>query len=154
MVKRDAEDWMTPKVRANVIRETFEAMAAVGYRRWRDEDPDLADGLAGPPSREGQEQFRKHYFEDHFAELQAMVEETPDDRLLDMRDEWIERANTMGLKEWQEALRNEVAHDEALRREMWERGEEVDRPTSPKSVLGYDLAEPSPAPGPGLTRGR
>lgn len=194
MKRGDSENWLTPKARANVIRETFDNITAVGFTKWK------AEELLGWGYEVGDED-RQYYFEEfekaNFADFQKMAEKATDTRLLDMRDEWSERANTMGLKEWQEVLsqgrggqpfydqlarenaaaeearteepgreeggvpvaewgplREEIARDEALRRAMWERGERADRPTSPKSVLGYDLAEPSPAPEQGQARGR
>jgi hypothetical protein len=55
----------------------------------------------------------------HFAEFEAMTKATPDNRLLDMRADWIDKANAMGLLEWQQALsRNDRPWQEAFALEM------------------------------------
>jgi hypothetical protein len=60
-----------------------------------------------------------------------------------------------GIAQHQElgALGKEIAHDEQLRREAWERGEKVERPTSPaKSLADLKAASPEPSPSPQHTR--
>ncbi len=98
------KDKLDPQERATVIRETFDAIATLGFVKFQ------AEELMGWGYLVGEED-RQHYFKEfeknHFAEFEAMAKTAPDDRLLDMRAYWIEKANAMGLTAWQEALSRE-----------------------------------------------
>jgi hypothetical protein len=97
MSKQD--DWMTSAMRRNVIRETFEIVTAIEFSKYRDATQGLGKELA--------EDDRKAYFalaeQKQFADFQKSVENVSDNQLIDLRDEWIEKAGALGMTEWREA---------------------------------------------------
>jgi hypothetical protein len=109
-------DQLKPHEREAVIRETFEAIAAVGFGKWQAEELMAFGYLAG-------EEDRQHYVKEckknHFAEFEAMAAGTTDERLLDARAYWIDKANAMGLSEWQRLLsRDDRPWHEEFRRQV------------------------------------
>jgi hypothetical protein len=109
-------DKLDPQSRANVIREIFEAIASVGFVKWQAEEL-MAFGYL--PGEEDRQHYLKEFEKNHFAEFEAMTKATPDNRLLDMRADWIEMANAYGLLKWQEELsRDDRPRHEAFAQEM------------------------------------
>jgi hypothetical protein len=91
---------LTPQERANVLRETFEAMAAVGFMKWKAEE--LALGYK--VTAEDRPDYVKELEKIMWSDLQRMAAHTPDARLLDAREYWLDKADKMGLREWQRVL--------------------------------------------------
>lgn len=105
--------YLSPRQRAAVIRETFEAITAVGFAEWKAEERALGNELTKDDWRLYCHEFEKN----HFAEFEKLAAGAPDDRLLDARADWIERANVAGLRDWREER-------EAARPAMPERSQE------------------------------
>lgn len=164
MSKDDTKSGLPAAMRKALIRETFEAIAAVGLTKWKAEE---IMGWGYEPGEEDRQHYFRQFEKDHFAEFEKMAESASDDRLLDLRADWIEKANSMGLTEWQEillegrggepfteAVEQEVAQNQSTRRPGREQSESTERASPARSVLGYDLPEPSTTPTPDKSRGR
>jgi len=123
-VEEQGDRDMDPQQRSAVVREAFEAITAVGFMKWKAEE--LALGYEG--DRGGPAALLQGVRKEQFAGFQKMAANASEDRLLDVRDFWIDKANVMGLKEWQQvlsagqgakpwykALQQEIAADALLR---------------------------------------
>src|SRR5262249_20736634 len=89
---------LNPHERASVVREIFEAITAVGFAKWKAEE--LEQGW-GDPGEKGRRAYFAEFRKNHFAEFEQIAAAASDNRLLDMRNEWIEQANAAGLNERQ-----------------------------------------------------
>lgn len=88
---------MTREQRAIVIRETFEAITSVGFAKFITEEMLWHGNRVTEADRELYAcEFRKN----NFAEFERMTIGVPDARLLDVRQDWIEKANAVGLLDW------------------------------------------------------
>jgi hypothetical protein len=98
--RKDPSNHLDPEQRAATVRETFECITAVGFMKWKAEELALGNELTEEDRKLYFREFEKNYFTD----FQKMTANASDDRLLDAMEFWIDKANTMGLKEWQEVL--------------------------------------------------
>lgn len=111
---------LTPVQREAVFRETFEALTAVGFMNFKAEELTLGNELTEEDRRLYFREFEKSYI----AGFQRRAANASDDRLLDDRQYWTEKANAMGLKEWQQVFskgRGAKPFYETVRQELAER---------------------------------
>jgi hypothetical protein len=148
---KDQRNHLDPEQRAAVIRETFEAITAVGFMKWKAEE---LMGFGYEVSEEDRQHYFREFEKDFFPDFQKLTANASDDRLLDAMEFWTDKANAMGLKEWQEVLSEGQGAQpwyEALAREVAadERFPPVSQEQAGRSsVLGYRLPEPCPEPSP------
>src|SRR5262249_7040977 len=91
---------LTPQERAAIIHETFEAISTVGFTKWQAEELMGYGYLAG---QEDKEYYFRNFKEAAFADFEKMSAASSDERVLDARQFWIEKAKAMTLTEWQVA---------------------------------------------------
>src|SRR5439155_4344717 len=73
---------LSPEERAAVIRETFEAVTAVGFMKWKAEE---LDGWGYEVCEEDRQHYFREFEKDYFADFQKMAANASDARLLDDR---------------------------------------------------------------------
>jgi hypothetical protein len=91
---------LTPQQRAALLRQTFHSITAVGFMKWKAEELALGNKL----SDKHRKAYFDHFKKNNFQEFLKMAGKASDERLLAAKGFWIAKAETMGLKEWQEVL--------------------------------------------------
>jgi hypothetical protein len=84
-----------------LLRQTFEIIASVGFAKWRREELARGERL----TEEDRHLYFKHFEQRYWPEFEKKAANVPDDRLMDVRDDWVEMSNAIGLLEWQERAR-------------------------------------------------
>jgi hypothetical protein len=93
MAKSPAK-YFTAKARAKLIREAFDAFATVGFLKWKREEIER-HGTAPEVVEADRASYVKDLERVAWAEFHDMAAEAADIRLLDMRQDWIERAESL-----------------------------------------------------------
>jgi hypothetical protein len=91
---------LTPPQRAAVVRQTFHAMTAVGFMKWKAEELALGNKLSDKHRKAYFDHFKKSYY----PEFLKTAGKASDERLVAAKAFWINKAEAMGAKEWQELL--------------------------------------------------
>ncbi len=100
MSRGDIPHHLNAKQRDAVILETFEAITAVGFMKWKAEE--LALGYE--VSEKDRQLYMREFEKRHFPNFQKLAANSSIDRLFDAREFWIGKADAMGIKEWQHIL--------------------------------------------------
>jgi hypothetical protein len=96
------------KEREAVTRDIFETIAAMGFQTWREQYPqDVEKALdEGSTLDQLREQYVHAFEKIAWAELKEMAKSASYSQLLNVREEWIERADALGMMQWQQAKDN------------------------------------------------
>jgi hypothetical protein len=98
---REGPNYLSPEQRAALVRETFEAVATVGFMQWwKSERPEDIE-RSGYTPRELRQSYVKELEKGFWADFQTMAAKASDDRLYGVLAEWKSAGNSMGLKEWE-----------------------------------------------------
>jgi hypothetical protein len=91
------------KERQTVVRDIFESIAAIGFLTWRQQHRhDFETLLAELTLDRLRESYVIEFEKIAWTEIKQMAENATDERLLDVRQEWIDRADAAGLLQWRQ----------------------------------------------------
>ncbi|HYT91676.1 MAG TPA: hypothetical protein VEL76_23385 [Gemmataceae bacterium] len=88
--------YLTREARAALVRETFDAIATVGFLKWRAEERKLGVSV----NEQDRQAYMEHFRQSYQPEFQAMAAKATNDRLYGLLEDYTEQANAMGLEEW------------------------------------------------------
>ena len=99
-------NYLTPEARAKLVRETFEAVATVGFLQFCHEERARGEPTQTEADRK---EFAAIMDAKYWQEFQQMTARVTNAQLVEMLGYWKMEANAAGLKEWQQEQRGKGA---------------------------------------------
>ncbi len=98
--------------RERLIEEAFDGLAMVGFLKWKREEIEQ-QGVA--PDEADRPEYIEAFRRIAWPEFREMAAQASDDRLLDLRQDWMERAERLALLDARGGLTIRHVHDELQR---------------------------------------
>lgn len=106
--------YFAAETRATLIREAFDAFATVGFLKWKREEIER-HGTSPELIERERASYVKELKKSSWPWFRDTAEKATDGRLLDVREDWIERAEGLALLDRQGKLTMQQVHDELRR---------------------------------------
>lgn len=102
MSERNQPDRLSPQDRQHLVREIFEAVAAVGFHKWYGSESPQALQAAGYTREELQDRYTAVLEKQMWPQLQQRAARSSDTQLQNVLEEWVEKGNALGLLGWRQ----------------------------------------------------